>query len=270
MLFITGDTHGKVIERFSYRQNPALKQLTNDDIIFVLGDFGQPFGPGTLNEAEYVFKFLDDKPWTTFIIGGNHDDYNYWQSCPQVEIFGGKAHQAQFNNKLFSVFFIDKITILDIENIHILCIPCAESHDADILLDPKDPVFKRKQQLLKRQNKWFRVIDKSWWPQEKMNIQENAEFIDYHINEHFDFVFTHDAPALINTWFKRNGEPDHRNSTAGQLFLEELRKTLDFDAWFHGHFHFTGTWNKLYDDRICGLYYEIIELIDNDSLTIIY
>ena len=93
-----------------------------------------------------------------------------------------------------------------------------------------------------------------------MNIQENAEFMEHHMNEHFDFILTHDAPALINSWFKRFNDIARRKSTAGQLFLEELRKNLNFDIWFHGHFHFTGSWNKIYDDRMCGLYYEIIQL----------
>lgn len=62
MLFITGDTHGRVIERFSFRQNATLRQLTNKDTVIQLGDFGQPFGPTTYKEAEYVFKFLNDKP----------------------------------------------------------------------------------------------------------------------------------------------------------------------------------------------------------------
>ena len=269
MLYCNGDVHGKVIERFSFRQNPALKKLINKDIIFILGDFGQPFGPSTYKEAEYIFNFLDKKPWTTIVIGGNHDDYDYWQSCPQVKIFGGKARQAQFYGKLFSVFFVDEITILDIEQQHILCIPCAESHDADNLLDPKNSMFKHKRQLLKRQNKWFRVIGQSWWPQEKMNVQKNAEFIEHHMNEHFDFILTHDAPALINSWFKRTNEPGRRQSTAGQLFLEELRQSLDFDCWLHGHFHFDGTWNIIYDNRLHGIYYDIIQLTKENSLTIV-
>lgn len=269
MLFITGDIHGDVIERFSFRQNAALRQLTNEDIIIQLGDFGQPFGPTTYKEAEYVFNFLNEKPWTTIVIGGNHDDYDYWQSCPQVELLGGKARQATFNGKNFSVFFIDEITILNIDNCNILCIPCAESHDADVLLDPNEIEFKRKQATLRKQHQWFRVIGRSWWPQEKMNIQKNSEFMEHHMNEHFDFILTHDAPALINSWFKRPEDPAKRISTAGQLFLEELRKNLDFGVWFHGHFHFTGSWNKLYDERICGIYFEIIQLIDENSLTIV-
>ena len=249
------DTHGKVIERFSFRHNAALRELNNNDIMFVLGDFGQPFGPITYKEAEYTFKFLDEKPWTTIVIGGNHDDYDYWQSCPQVKLFGGIARQATFNDRWYSVFFIDEITILDISNQHILCIPGAESHDADILLDPNEVGFKRKQSILRKHNQWFRVIGRSWWPQEKMDVPKNAEFMEYHMNEHFDYIFTHDAPALINQWFKRPDEP--------------ARRKLDFDAWIHSHFHFDYTWNKLYDDRMHCVYYDILQLAEENSLTIV-
>ncbi len=262
MILCTGDIHGEAIERFSFKQNPELRQLTNKDIMFQLGDFGQPFGSSTYKEAKYVFNFLDEKPWITVVIGGNHDDYNYWQSCPQVELFGGKARQATFYGESFSVFFIDEITILDIYDRHILCIPGAESHDIDTLLNPKDSNFKRKKSLLRKRHEWFRIINESWWPQEKMNIQKNTEFMEYHINEHFDFILTHDAPALINLWFKRFDEPARRKSTAGQLFLEKLRKILDFDSWFHAHFHFDGTWNEVYDNRIHCVYTDILKLVE--------
>lgn len=260
MIVCTGDVHGKVIERFSFKRNPGLRQLQSGDIVFQLGDFGQPFGPTTYKEAEYVFKFLDEKPWITIIIGGNHDDYDYWQSCPQVELFGGKARQATFHGKNFSVFFVDEITILNINNYNILCIPCAESHDVNILLNPNEIGFKRKQAILRKQHQWFRVVGRSWWPQEKMDVQKNAEFMEHHMNGHFDFILTHDAPALINSWFKRPENPARIVSTAGQLFLEELRKNLDFDAWIHSHFHFDHTWPDRYDNRLHCVYYDILKL----------
>ena len=37
-IFCTGDIHGKVIERFSFKQHPELRQLKKEDIIFQLGD----------------------------------------------------------------------------------------------------------------------------------------------------------------------------------------------------------------------------------------
>lgn len=256
MIACTGDTHGKVIERFSFKRHPELRKLQKGDIIFQLGDFGQPFGPGTYKEAEYTFNFLNDKPWTTIIIGGNHDDYDFWESCPQVKIFNGIARQAKISDKTFSVFFIDEITILDIENNHILCIPKANSHDIWNLLDPEDVDFKSKKKHMQKTHQWFRVKHQSWWPQEQMDIQKNMNFMEQHEKEHFDLILSHDAPGLIISWFNARSVP-----TEGERYLDMLRKTLDFDSWIHAHFHFDGIWNKIHDNRITCLYYDIVTLL---------
>ena len=266
MIFCTGDAHGKVVERFSFRQHPELRQLQLNDIVFQLGDFGQPFGPNTYKEAKYTFRFLDDKPWITIIVGGNHDDYDYWESCPQVKLFGGIARQAQFNGELYSVFFVDHITIFNIENNHILCIPKAQSHDIWNLLDPARPNFKTEKRHLRKAHLWFRVKHESWWPQELMDIEENMNFMEQHEHEHFDLVLSHDAPSLITQWFKRPSDITRMKPTEGERYLEVLRKTLDFDSWIHGHFHFDGAWDEEYDDRLCCLYKEIIQFVNEEFL----
>ena len=266
MIFCTGDVHGKVIERFSFKQHPELRQLQLNDIMFQLGDFGQPFGPNTYKEAKHTFRFLNDKPWITIIIGGNHDDYDYWESCPQVKLFGGIARQAQFNDELYSVFFIDHTTTFNIENNHILCIPKAQSHDIWNLLDPEHPNFKTEKRHLRKAHLWFRVKHESWWPQELMNIEENINFMEQHEHEHFDLVLSHDAPSSITQWFKRPGDIARLKPTEGERYLEVLRKTLDFDSWIHGHFHFDGVWNETYDDRLCCLYKEIIQFVNEEFL----
>ena len=266
MIFCTGDVHGKAVERFSFRQHPELRQLQLNDIMFQLGDFGQPFGPNTYKEAKYTFRFLDNKPWITIIIGGNHDDYDYWESCPQVKLFDGIARQAQFNGELYSVFFVDHITIFNIENNHILCIPKAQSHDIWNLLDPARPNFKTEKRHLRKAHLWFRVKHESWWPQELMDIEENMNFMEQHEHEHFDLVLSHDAPSLITQWFKRPGDIARMKPTEGERYLEVLRKTLNFDSWIHGHFHFDSVWDKGYDDRLCCLYKEIIQFVNEEFL----
>jgi predicted phosphodiesterase len=260
MLFITGDTHRKVVDRFSFKQHPELRSARPQDVIFQLGDFGQPFGLRTYKEARYTFRFLDEKPWTTIVVGGNHDDYDYWESCPQVELFGGVARQAQFQEEKYSVFFVDQTTIFDIENNHILCIPKAQSHDIWNLLDPDQPDFKFRKRSLRKDNLWFRVKHESWWPQEKIDIEKNIDFMKQHEQEHFDLILSHDAPSLITEWFIRQGMPI--KPTEGERYLEMLRKVLDFDCWIHGHFHFDGGWDKTYDDRMHGIYQDIIQLVE--------
>ena len=257
-IYITGDTHGQVIERFSYRQHPDLRNLTTEDFMFILGDFGQPFGKAFYKQAQNTFRFLNDKPWTTIVIGGNHDDYDYWESCPQVSLCGGIARQATFDNETYSVFFIDHITIFNINDEHILCIPKAESHDIWNLLDPEDENYKMQVRQLKRTGQFFRVKHVTWWPQEKMNVEENMNFMEQHEDEHFTIILSHDAPGKINDFFA--SDLSRLKSTEGERYLEMLRQHLNFDAWFHGHYHVDATWPSRYDDRISCVYYNILQV----------
>lgn len=258
MLYCTGDIHGEVINRFSFKQHKELKKLTNYDTMFVLGDFGLPFGSQTMKEAKNAFEFLANKPWTTIVIGGNHEDYDFWESCPQVQIYDGIARQAKINTTLYPIFFIDHITILNIENKHILCIPKAESHDIWNLLDPNDVNFKSQKRKLRKINAWFRVKHQTWWPQEKMDIEENIAFMEQHETEYFDYILSHDAPSLITSWFSRGF--GRYVATEGERYLEMLRITLNFNQWVHGHYHFDGRWNEIHDSRLQCLYTDVITL----------
>lgn len=199
-LYFLGDTHGEPIVSLSYKYNPHLRSLTEDDVIIQLGDFGVPFTEKDIigGCADYTFDWISSKPYKFIVVGGNHENYDYWESCPIVDIYGGKARQAVTKKKSYSIYFVDFPTIFDICGKHVLCIPKAESHDIWNLLDPKDSNFKRIKKRLERDNQWYRVIGKSWWPQEKMNVQLFDNFIDKHINEHFDYICSHDAPSLIN------------------------------------------------------------------------
>lgn len=260
MLYCTGDTHGEIIKRFSFRRNPELRTLTDNDTMFILGDFGLPFGPQTMKETKNVFDFLMEKPWTTIVIGGNHEDYDFWESCPQTQIYDGAARQAKIGNILYPIFFIDHITILNIEEKHILCIPKAESHDIWNLLDPNDTNFKRQKRILRKANLWFRVKHQTWWPQEKMDINENIDFMEQHEKEYFDYILSHDAPSLILTTSLFSYGFCNHVPTEGERYLEMLRATLNFNQWIHGHFHFSGGWNSIHDSRLKCLYTDIITL----------
>lgn len=225
-----------------------------------------PFFPeDIIKRIDYIFNWISSKPYKFIIIGGNHENYDYWESCPIVDIYGGKARQAITNKGTYPIYFVDFPTIFTIDNKRILCIPKAESHDIWNLLDPKNPNFKKEKKRLNKNHEWYRVIGESWWPQEKMNVQEFDNFINKHADEHFDYICSHDAPGSINSWYKRGRF--RVNSTEGQEYLESLRQKLDFDIWIHGHFHFEGQWHEVYDSRMIGLYkYAISEQEIKDSI----
>lgn len=60
-IYLTGDLHGNIIDRFSYKRHPELRQLTNKDTVIVLGDVGLGFR-GYEEEDIYQLNWLNQKP----------------------------------------------------------------------------------------------------------------------------------------------------------------------------------------------------------------
>ena len=76
MIYITGDIHRNPI-RFSSRFFPEGKDMTKDDYVIVCGDFGLIWDyEGESSEENYWLNWLDNKPWTTLFVPGNHENYD--------------------------------------------------------------------------------------------------------------------------------------------------------------------------------------------------
>ena len=68
MIYITGDTHGDFSR---YQRFTALMKPTIQDTMIVLGDAGLNYY-GNQKDAQRK-KFVNDFPFTTFCIHGNHE-----------------------------------------------------------------------------------------------------------------------------------------------------------------------------------------------------
>ena len=272
-LYVTGDIHADVESRFGYRRRPGVRQFTSNDIVVILGDWGIPWDHTTAAEDCYKAKFIDSKPWTTIALRGNHDNTNLMREMPQEEKFGGKVRRlAVANDKgetyiCNHVFIVDEPTILTLEGERCLCIPGADSHDMGLdttnprgkaIIDKSDPRWRMFRNKYRHWSTLYRVLNESWWEDEAIDIEKCAALLENE-NSNFDFIFTHDFPAIINEHYKRPGDPARMKSTEGELYLEELRKTLNFDCWFHGHLH-TNLQQLCPDDRIMGLYHSILQI----------
>lgn len=88
----------------------------------------------------------------------------------------------------------------------------------------------------------WRIKNWEWWPDEVVDVSM-AIGIARSISDApklIDYVFSHEAPAMINEWFKRPCEPGRRNPTEGEKGLQEVYNILpNFRHWYHGHYHFT-------------------------------
>lgn len=101
-IFVTGDKHGE-ISGFATRHyvnfKDELKSSNKDEnFVIVCGDFGfiwqQKEDPTEDNDLE----ILNNKPWTTLFVDGNHENFARLNSeFDVVEFHGGKAHKIREN-----------------------------------------------------------------------------------------------------------------------------------------------------------------------------
>lgn len=255
-IFVTGDVHGDLLKRFSFRNMPELRSLTSNDTVIILGDIGVPW-PLQEKENEYQLKWLSEKPWNTIFLLGNHDDYDWASTLPL------NGSQLVYNDNIYnniSVYW--KIASINIEGKKILLIPGGDSHDYDLILDPNAENFKSTALLFRKNNILFRTLGLNWWKQESVDVDTiNKMLEDTSILPKYDYILSHDFPGSINKIWKREGTPGRLISTPGQDALEELRKQVKFDHWIHGHAHDPFMpWDRI-DDRIHCVYRDIEELI---------
>lgn len=278
-IFCTGDCHGDVISRFSYKKNPELRELTDGDIMIIAGDFGIPFGVAApyYNQKYrkgdiYQLKFLESKPWLNIAICGNHDDRIAVSYMPHIFSSDGIFQGIKFDPmpRLLCVdgmvsrntLIIDEPTIAEIDGKTFWFIPGGTSHDADIILDPNSPHFETElnHQIKLQENLW-RIKDWEWWPDEVINIEKLQEQMEIMQYKHIDCIISHEGPASIHRWYKREGFPARMAPTEGEEVLELIRTGFNFDSWITGHYHVSQTWPM--DNRMMTLYHAIIELFPN-------
>lgn len=225
MLYFHGDIHGNPIRNFGFKINPYMRQLTEDDYLFILGDCGVPWNNYTKKEDIYKLKWLNNQKYKTIFIAGNHDNYDLIEQMPQIEFFGGTARQLTYENNVYNnIYYIDHPTIINIENQKILIVPGADSHDIqDGIIDGNDKNWKKIYKTERKKGKRFmRISHLTWWPQEQIKIDETKKILE---NENdFDLILSHDCPSqqlryLIGSWVK---------PTDGELFLREVSDICNY------------------------------------------
>ena len=89
MIWVTGDTHGDWIHRVNMDSFPEQREMSKDDYVIILGDFGiwrdSP-------QQRWYLNWLEEKHFTTLFIDGNHENYDILDSYPVEEWHGGKVH----------------------------------------------------------------------------------------------------------------------------------------------------------------------------------
>ena len=167
-LYITGDCHGD-FDRFATQKFPQLKEMGRDDCIIVTGDFG---GIWSGEQADrHKLDWLEDKPFTTLFVDGNHENFDLLNAYPEQEWHGGRVHAVRPH-----VLHLMRRPLYDIKRHTFVTKGGAASHDIeDGLLDMNAPDFRAQYiHLLLEGRRRFRIIGKSWWPEELPSVERDG------------------------------------------------------------------------------------------------
>ena len=234
MIYITGDLHGaQNLYRFDSKHFSIGDFLTKNDYLIILGDFGIPWSNDLLSyEFDYELKklkWLNDRPFTTIFIDGNHENFENLNNFEIIEKFGAKVHKLDD-----SIYHLIRGNIYIIENKKFFVFGGGLSID-----------------------KSHRIPYYSWWPEELPSKKE----MDYALNileennYKVDYILTH---TICKQLLLKLFDKDVIYSIKDPLedFLDIIHDKVIFNKWFFGHFHI----DKIIDNKYYALYENIIQL----------
>ena len=246
-LFITGDTHGnfrRFLPEFFYEQ----EWLNKEDILLIAGDFGGVWY-GDDRDSNGL-DFLEQRPFTTAFVSGNHENYDALRAYPPEEWHGGKVRRIRP-----SVLLLERGQVFELGGKRIFAMGGASGHDIrDGILEPDDPLFLERFQTLNAQGAPFRVNHRSWWKEE---LPSEAEYREARTNLEkagwaVDYIIPHCAPTIIqNALLREFSTPDALTDS-----LEEVCRQCRFKYHFFGHCHS----NLVLQQKYVLLYEQILRL----------
>lgn len=217
-IYITGDTHGNNdIDKLTSHRWPEGRQLTKDDVLIIAGDFGLVFSPYGGDSERYWLDWLNNRPWTTLFVDGNHENFDrLYSEYPCEERYGGPVGVVRQ-----SVLHLRRRGhVYTIAGKRFWCFGGATSID-----------------------KKHRTEGRSWWFQEEPTDEQMAYGLSQ-IEEYggeFDYVVTHDCPSrvLYSCWDKFGFHNSIDKITPGRagVYLEQVADMVNVKCWYFGHYH---------------------------------
>lgn len=221
-VFITGDTHQSLdINKLNSKNFPLNSILTKDDILIICGDWGCIWdGSG---EDKYWQNWYEKKNFTTFVVLGNHENYDLIQNYPIVQFCGGRARKVSD-----SVYLEIRGEVYNFNGKTFLSFGGADSTD-----------------------KHLRKEGESWWSGERIteedleNARRNVKKYDY-----IDYVITHTGGSEVNRFI--GFEPSESDKILDQILSE-----IKYGTHYCGHYHV-----DLYYLNHRIIYDDVCELVD--------
>ena len=227
MIFITGDCHAD-FRRFDPESFPQQENMGRDDYMIICGDFGGVWFGDQRDDDN--LGWLENLPFTTLFVSGNHENFDALAKYPVDEWHGGKIQQIRPH-----VLHLMRGQVFDLDGYSFFTMGGASSHDISAgILEPDDPHLARKVRWLDAIGALYRVNHISWWKEELPSDEEyeearrNLERIHYES----DYIISHCAPSSVmdelGGWYEHDRLTD---------FFEEISQRTKFHYWLFGHYH---------------------------------
>ena len=241
-VYVTGDIHGEVhrLSNNSFYEQKEFNGNKDENVMIICGDFGLVWNrEEESNEEKHWLKWLEEKPFTTVFVDGNHENHKRLATYPVKEWNGGKVHEIRQH-----VFHLIRGEIYTIEDKRFFAFGGASSHDIkDGIIDYNNGNWKEKAKKLCKDGKYmFRIRDLSWWKEELPSQEEmNNGIVNLEkYNWKVDYVITHSPPTSIIALL---GKGLYKQDILTK-YLEDIRSKLDYKYHFMGHMHIDRNMNE--------------------------
>lgn len=250
-IYITGDCHGDWMGRLNRAAFAEQKEMFDKEENFVLiaGDFG--IWDNSKREKNNL-DWLEEKPFTTLFVDGNHENMDILDGLPISPWKGGRAHFVRPH-----VIHLMRGQIYNIDGRSFFTFGGASSHDIrDGILEPEDPRIRK---WNKDREKQFRINHVSWWERELPSGKEMAEGLENlkKAGGRVDYVITH-CPYTSLLMQMDGGAGLYRADRLTD-YLETVKKTTEYGYWIFGHMHRN---QNFPEDRSACLFEQILRLIE--------
>lgn len=256
-IYITGDTHSD-FRRFStnsfYEQKNMDINKKDENIVIIAGDFGGVWykdDSKSIKKEEYWLDWLNEKPFTTVFVSGNHENYDRLYSYPIEKWNGGKVNFIRP-----SVIHLMRGQVFNLQGHTFFTFGGASSHDIQGgILEIDDPDYKEKKKELDKGWLPYRINHVSWWERELPSKEEMDEGLKNleRVGNKVDFIVTHTpCSSMIKYLGAGLYETDYLTD-----YLQTIKDSVEYKKWFFGHMHLNENFN--FDNSIC-IYEQIIRI----------
>ena len=255
-VYVTGDIHGNStrLSKDSFYEQKNFSDNKDENIVIILGDFGLVWNINEESKQEkYWLNWLNQKPFTTVFVDGNHENHKRLVTYPIKQWHGGKVHEIRPN-----VLHLMRVEVFTIEDKKFFAFGGASSHDIqDGILDYNDGNWREQAKELDKQSKYmYRIKDLSWWEEELPTDEEMQHGLDMlkENNDTVDYIITH-SPSTSELYLM-GGKGLYEQDILTN-YLEEVKTITDYKKHLFGHMHI----NKAINDRDVCLYEQIIRIL---------